>query len=722
MFCKPKITEPVRGQQLQPLDEIAGFLVRPGFYKTNGATQARDGVSFTISSHYATSCTLLLFHPHEKEPYAKLPFPDNYRIGSTYSMFVFGLKIEDFEYAYQFDGPYDEARGHRFDKNKIILDPYARAVTEQRVWGEKFEGEHIYKARVVENNFDWGAKKQLENKLEDLIIYELHVRGFTMHESSGVQARGTFEGIREKIPYLKELGVNAVELMPIFEFDEMDSAREHDGHKLLDYWGYNTVCFFAPNTSYSSVLEHNHEGDELKRLIRDLHENGIEVLLDVVFNHTAEGNEHGPTFSFKGLDNKIYYILTPEGYYYNFSGCGNSVNCNHPIVRQFIMDCLRYWVIEYRVDGFRFDLASILSRDQNGAPMDNPPLLEHMAFDQILSGVKLIAEAWDAGGLYQVGTFPSWNRWAEWNGRYRDDMRRFLKGDDGMSSAAVARMTGSRDIYDPLVRGQSASVNFLTCHDGFTLHDLYAYNVKHNEANGWDNTDGDNNGNSWNCGCEGETDDPQVEQLRRRMIKNAFAVLMCSRGPAMFFAGDEFCNTQKGNNNAYCQDNEISWLDWRRKETYADVFEFARFMIHFRNMHPVLRKPTKPASCGFADISYHHGRAWNADCGNNARLIGLLYAGKNDADEDDLVFVGVNTYWETLGTSFPDCPEGYEWLLVADTARGGNLPVDEVITAGRYDLGPRSVMIMVNRKKAAEAAETLAEEQSVDLPEHDETT
>ena len=701
MFRRTKWTEPVRGQQLQPLDEIAGFQVRPGFYKTSGATQGNDGVSFTISSHYATGCTLLLFHPREKEPYAKLPFPDNYRIGSTYSMFVYGLKIEDFEYAYQFDGPYDEAKGHRFDKNTIILDPYARAVTEQREWGEKFEGEHVYKARVVENNFDWGAKKQLENKLEDLIIYELHVRGFTMDPSSGVKARGTFEGIREKIPYLKELGVNAVELMPIFEFDEMDSAREHDGKKLLDYWGYNTVCFFAPNTSYSYVQEHNHEGDELKRLIRELHENGIEVILDVVFNHTAEGNDMGPTFSFKGIDNKIYYMLTPEGYYYNFSGCGNSVNCNHPIVRQFIMDCLRYWVVEYRVDGFRFDLASILSRDQNGAPMDNPPLLENMAFDQILSGVKLIAEAWDAGGLYQVGTFPSWNRWAEWNGRYRDDMRRFLKGDDGMAPAAVARMTGSRDIYDPLVRGQSASVNFLTCHDGFTLYDLYSYNTKHNEANGWNNTDGDNNGNSWNCGCEGETDDPQVTKLRHQMIKNAFAALMCSRGPAMFFAGDEFCNTQNGNNNAYCQDNEISWLDWTRREEYADVFEFARFMIHFRKEHPVLRKPTAPASCGFADISYHHGRAWNADCGNNARLIGLLYAGKNDADEDDLVYVGVNSYWEKLGTSFPDPPEGYDWVLIADTAQGGKLPIDEVITVGRYDLAPRSVIIMIVKKKEA---------------------
>ena len=694
MLDKMHETDSLRGHSLQPLDEIAGFQVRPGFYRTNGAVQGKGGVSFTISSHYATGCTLLLFHPREREPYARLPFPDNYRIGSTYSMFVFGLKIEDFEYAYQFDGPYDEAQGHRFDKNAILLDPYARAVTEQRVWGEKFEGEHIYKARVVENNFDWGARKQLENKLEDLIIYEMHVRGFTMSPTSGVEARGTFEGIREKIPYLKELGVNAIELMPIFEFDEMDSAREHEGRQLLDYWGYNTVCFFAPNTSYSSVQEHNHEGDELKRLIRELHENGIEVILDVVFNHTAEGNDLGPTFSFKGIDNKIYYMLTPEGYYYNFSGCGNSVNCNHPIVRQFIMDCLRYWVVEYRVDGFRFDLASILSRDQNGAPMDNPPLLENMAFDQILSGVKLIAEAWDAGGLYQVGTFPSWNRWAEWNGRYRDDMRRFLKGDDGMAPAAVARMTGSRDIYDPLVRGQSASVNFLTCHDGFTLYDLYAYNMKHNEANGWNNTDGDNNGNSWNCGCEGDAQDAQVEALRRRMIKNAFAALLCSRGPAMFYAGDEFCNTQHGNNNAYCQDNEISWLDWSRKEKYADVYAFAQFMIRFRKEHPVLRKPTRPAACGFADISYHHGRAWNADCGNNARLIGLLYAGQDDAGADDLVFVGVNTYWEKLGMSFPDAPSGKRWMLVADTAREEALPINEPVAAGRYDLAPRSVIVL----------------------------
>lgn len=685
----------VRGQKLQPLDEIAGFQVRPGYYRTPGAVMGKGGVSFTICSHYATSCTLLLFHPYEKEPYARIRIPDNYRIGSTYSIFVYGLNIEDFEYAYQFDGPYDERMGHRFNKDTILLDPYARAVTEQRNWGEKFEKEHIYKARVVENNFDWGAKRQLENNLEDLIIYEMHVRGFTMDPSSGVTARGTFEGIREKIPYLKELGVNAVELMPIFEFDEMDSARVHDGKQLLDYWGYNTVCFFAPNTSYSYVQEHNHEGDELKRLIRELHENQIEVILDVVFNHTAEGNEMGPSFSFKGIDNKVYYMLTPDGYYYNFSGCGNTVNCNHPIVSRFIIDCLRYWAIEYRVDGFRFDLATILGRDQSGAPMEKPPLLEAMAFDTVLSGVKLIAEAWDAGGLYQVGSFPSWSRWAEWNGRYRDDMRRFLKSDDGMAPAAVARMTGSTDIYDPAYRGKSASVNFLTCHDGFTLYDLYSYNTKHNEANGWDNSDGDNNGNSWNCGQEGETQDAGIEALRRKMVKNAFATLLCSRGPAMFFAGDEFCNTQYGNNNAYCQDNEISWLDWTRKDTYRDVFSFASFMIHFRKEHPVLRKPTAPADCGYADITFHHGRPWNSDCGNNARLIGLLYAGKDDKGADDLIFIAVNTYWELLGTTFPDAPMGYHWTLVADTARDGALPMKEVLHAGRYDMAPRSVIIVV---------------------------
>lgn len=662
--------KPQRGVKLQPLDEIEGFLVRPGFYNRDGATATSNGVSFTIHSAGATGCTLLLFYPQAKEPYARLKYPESYHIGNTYSMLVFGLDIEKFEYAFQLDGPYDREKGLLFNKDNILLDPYARAVTGQRNWGERPEGGEYftYRARVVENNFDWGNSRHLEYPLEDLVIYEMHVRGFTKDKSSGVRAKGTYEGLREKIPYLKDLGINAVELMPIFEFDEMESARVVDGEQLYNYWGYNTVCFFAPNTGYSSVVEHNHEGDELKQLIYELKAEGIEVILDVVFNHTAEGNENGPCFSFKGIDNNIYYMLTPDGYYYNFSGCGNALNCNHPVTLRFIVDCLRYWVTEYRVDGFRFDLASILTRDQNGAPMAEPPLLQAIAADSILGKVKLIAEAWDAGGLYQVGNFPAYRRWSEWNGKYRDDMRRFLKGDEGLAATAVTRITGSRDLYDPFVRGKSASVNFLTCHDGFTLYDLYSYNTKHNEKNGWNNTDGDNNGNSWNCGVEGDTHDLTIEKLRKRMVKNAFATLMCSRGPAMFYSGDEFCNTQFGNNNAYCQDNQISWLDWSRLSKYQEIHRFFRYMIHFRKKYAILRKGTKVAACGLPEISIHNGRPWNAETNYTSRLIGIMYAGRDEEDtRDDIVFYGMNSYWEPLDMQLPKLPEGLRWKVCVNT-------------------------------------------------------
>ncbi len=695
--------KPQRGTKLQPLDEINGFKVRPGFYNRDGAAAASNGVSFTIHSHGATSCTLLLFRPQEKEPYVRLPFPESYHIGNTYSMLVFDLKIEEFEYAFQLDGPYDKEHGLLFDKNNILLDPYAKAVTGQRNWGERPEdGESfVYHARVVENNFDWGKSRQLELPLEDLVIYEMHVRGFTKDESSGVTAKGTYEGLRQKIPYLKDLGINAVELMPIFEFDEMENARVVDGVQLYNYWGYNTVCFFAPNTGYSSVVEHNHEGDELKQLIYELKENGIEVILDVVFNHTAEGNEDGPNFSFKGIDNNIYYILTPDGHYYNFSGCGNALNCNHPMTRRFIIDCLRYWVTEYRVDGFRFDLASILVRNQSGEPMKNPPILEEIACDSILGKVKLIAEAWDAAGLYQVGNFPAYNRWSEWNGRYRDDMRRFLKGDEGMAGVAITRITGSRDLYDPMDRGQGASLNFLTCHDGFTLYDLYSYNVKHNEKNGWNNTDGDNNGNSWNCGVEGATDDPEIEKLRRRMVKNAFVTLMCSRGPAMFYAGDEFCNTQFGNNNAYCQDNPISWLDWGRLEEYQEIHDFFRYMIAFRKKHTVVRKPCGEAACGFPDISIHNDFPWNARTNYTSRLIGIMYAGRNQEDTgDDVVFYGMNAYWKPLDMQLPGLPDGMRWRVCVNTfveyEDGKDIEAETEFQYGsRLKVPPRSAVVLV---------------------------
>lgn len=662
--------EDVVNTGLLPLDVVEGFKIRPGFFRMYGACVASNGVSFTINSHGATRCTLLLFKPQAPKPYARIPFPDSYRIGDTYSMLVFDIKPDEFEYAFSFDGPYEPAKGLLFNEENVLLDPYSRAVTGQRKWGEKPEGgkDFEYRARVVKSSFDWGNIKQLEQPFEDLVIYETHVRGYTKDKSSGVSAPGTFAGLKDKIPYLKDLGINAVEFMPIFEFDEMESARVVDGVQLYNYWGYNTVSFFAPNTSYAFNEEHNHEGDELKSLIKALKENGIEVILDVVFNHTAEGNEMGPCFSFKGIDNNVYYMLTPDAHYYNFSGCGNVMNCNHPVVRSFIIDCLRHWAIEYRVDGFRFDLASILGRDQNGAPMANPPILESLAFDPVLGKMKLIAEAWDAGGLYQVGSFPSWNRWAEWNGRYRDDMRSFLKGDDGMAGNAITRITGSRDLYSPESRGHKASVNFMTCHDGFTLYDLYSYNEKHNEKNGWNNTDGDNNGHSWNCGAEGETDDPNVNGLRRRLIKNAFAALLCSRGPAMFFAGDEFCNTQFGNNNAYCQDNIISWLDWSRLEEFKEIHDFVRHMIQFRKEHPILRKMTKPSSCQFPEISVHNGTPFNASTDYKTKLIGIMYAGRNEEDtEDDIVFYCMNAYWEPLVMQLPVLPNGKHWHVDTNT-------------------------------------------------------
>ena len=653
--------------------EIAGFPVRPGIYDLNGATPLQNGVNFTIHTCGGTSCELLLFHRAQEEPFAVLPFPEAYKIGDVYSMIVYGLNIDEFEYAYRVDGPYCPEKGLLFDKNKILLDPYAKAVAGQRTWGIRWD--HTYHARVVKDRFDWGDMPQSKKELCDLIIYELHVRDFTHHPSSGVQHRGTFSGLMEKIPYLKELGINAVELMPIFEFDETMNSRTVDGKQLLECWGYNTVGFFAPNSSYAAANEHNQEGTELKTLIKALHDNGIEVILDVVFNHTAEGNEKGNTFSFKGFDNNIYYMLTPDGNYYNFSGCGNTLNCNHPVVQQLILECLRYWTINYRVDGFRFDLASILGRNEDGSPMNNPPLLRTLADDSILSNVKLIAEAWDAGGLYQVGSFPASGRWAEWNGRYRDSLRSYLKGDSWNAWDAAWSISGSGDLYGGYYdnthsnyAGYNSCVNFLTCHDGFTLYDLYAYNDKHNEANGWNNTDGDNNGHSWNCGAEGETDDPNVNGLRRRLIKNAFAALLCSRGPAMFFAGDEFCNTQFGNNNAYCQDNIISWLDWSRLEEFKEIHDFVRHMIQFRKEHPILRKMTKPSSCQFPEISVHNGTPFNASTDYKTKLIGIMYAGRNEEDtEDDIVFYCMNAYWEPLVMQLPVLPNGKHWHVDTNT-------------------------------------------------------
>ena len=699
METKGLLEAPISRIHMEPMDVINGFEVRPGMYEVNGATAIPCGVNFTVYSYGATSCELLLFKRMEAEPYAVLKFPENYKIGKVYSMIVFGLNVHDFEYAYRMDGPYDPKEGLLFNKNNTLLDIYAKAVAGQRLWGiPQMEGD-VYRARVVKDDFDWKDSGQPLIPMEDLIIYEMHVRGFTKHDSSGVAHPGTFAGLREKIPYLKELGINAVELMPIFEFDEMRDYRVVDNKPVMNYWGYNTVCFFAPNTSYTAKVEYNKEGTELKELISALHENGIECILDVVFNHTAEGDERGPCFSFKGFDNNIYYMLTPDGNYYNFSGCGNTLNCNHPIVHQMILECLRYWTTAYHVDGFRFDLATILGRNEDGSPMSKPPLLQSLAFDPILGNVKLIAEAWDAGGLYQVGSFPSWSRWAEWNGRYRDDMRNFLKGDFGMWEVAARRITGSQDIYNPEWRGNNASVNFLTCHDGFTLWDLYSYNEKHNEANGWGNTDGCDDNRSWNCGAEGDTADEGILTLRRRLAMNAFAVLMCSRGTPMFFSGDEFLNSQFGNNNAYCQDNEISWLDWKDLEKNRAHFEFCKYMAAFRKAHPVLRKFAGNSWCGFPEI-----QVMGVDA--ETKVLRVIYAGRIEVDDrgnghDDIVCLAVNVFWEDQEFWLPSMQGGKVWYVAADTS-GRYLPHYipgqqgmNRLPENKVTMGARSVCIFV---------------------------
>lgn len=691
-----------------PMGEIGGFPVRPGIFEMNGAMVIQQGVNFSVHTHEGTSCELLLFHKGQEEPFAVLPFPEEYKIGDVYSMLVFDLDIDDLEYAYRVDGPNRQAEGLIFDKKAILLDPYAKAVAGQRIWGEKQT--KAYHARVVRDTFDWGDMPQSSREMSDLVIYELHVRGFTRHPSSGVKHPGTFEGLKEKIPYLKELGINAVELMPIFEFDENMDVREIDGKKLVDYWGYNTVSFFSPNSSYAALAEDPYAGTELKKLIKAFHDNGIEVILDVVFNHTAEGNEKGPTFCFKGFDNQIYYMLTPDGNYYNFSGCGNTLNCNHPVVRQLVLECLRYWTVVYRVDGFRFDLTSILGRNQDGSPMNNPPLLHLLSCDPLLSNVKLIAEAWDAGGMYQVGDFPASRRWAEWNGRYRDSMRAFLKGDCWQSWNAAWSISGSGDLYggyssdyEGNYAGYNSSVNFFTCHDGFTLYDLYSYNEKHNWGNGWDNTDGSNDNQSWNCGEEGDTWNPAVLNLRYRMIRNACALLMCSRGTPMFFAGDEFGNTQYGNNNAYCQDNEISWLDWSLLEKNRGLFEFFKYMIQFRHDHPVIRKKLPDAVCGMEAIHTHNRNGDDVTIPRDARFLAVSFAGYDrDKGRDDMVYVAVNTYWEDVRITLPTLPRNLSWFLYVNTNGDGQgrffyRPGEGIRIDREFIMRPRSVAIFAIR-------------------------
>jgi glycogen operon protein len=717
-----------------PTHLYQGYGLRPGRPYPFGATDVPNGTNFSVFSKHADYCVLVLFEKGASEPLIEIPFRGlfekpgtkelawgDFRVGNVFCMVVFNLDHENIEYGFRMDGPFDKVdKGqpgiHRFDRRNILLDPYARGIGGREVWGETPDWDDVYhhRARLVMDDFDWESDRPLEIPLEDLVIYEMHVRSFTRHPTSGARHPGTFAGIREKLPYLKDLGINCVELMPIYEFDEFENSKPNPvtGELLLNYWGYSTVGFFSPKAGYAATGKSGDAtmvADELKTLIKDCHQSGIEVMLDVVFNHTAEGNEYGPVISFRGIDNATYYMLTPEGYYYNFSGTGNTLNCNNPIVRNIVLDCLRYWVAEYHVDGFRFDLASILGRDPWGAPLANPPLLEALANDPVLAKVKLIAEAWDAGGLYQVGSFPAYGRWAEWNGKYRDDIRNYLKGDEGLIGAISQRIQGSPDLYTG--RGPTASINFITCHDGFTLMDNFSYNEKHNEANGEGNSDGANDNNSWNSGWEGPTDDPAINEMRLRQVKNALTIMMVSQGVPMILMGDEVGRTKLGNNNTYCHDNELNWFDWNLLEQNGELLKYFKHMIAFRHAHPVLRgrnhlRNDDYVGSGYADISWHGTRAWNADWSNQSRVLAFMLCGKHakeGQEADDYIYVALNSHWDGYELELPQPPDGLQWHVFANTAAA--VP-DDIWEIGQEPLlenqqsiwlGARSALVLVGR-------------------------
>ncbi len=685
---------------MNPTHEIQGIRYRAGHVFPFGASLIEDGVQFSAFSRDATSCTLVLYNHNEPEPFLEIPFPEEFRIGNVYSMIVFDLNIETLEYGFRFDGPWDPENGLRFNKEQVLLDPYAHSVSGRLVWREKPRDVPFqHRGKIVPEDYDWEGDKPLELPSKELIIYEMHIRSFTADPSCNVSYKGTYAGLIEKIPYLLELGVNCVELMPIFEFDEFENSRGD----LVNYWGYSTVNFFSPKAGYAASARYGTEVDELKNMIKRLHANGIQVILDVVFNHTAEGNENGPTISYRGIDNRTYYLLTPDGYYYNFSGCGNTMNCNNSVVRNVVLDCLRYWVSAYHVDGFRFDLASILCRDENGTPMMNPPLLESIAHDAVLGNCVLIAEAWDASGLYQVGSFPAYGRWAEWNGKYRDCVRRFIKGGAECAPEMYLRIGGSPDMYG--ARTSAASVNFITCHDGFTMRDLVSYNEKHNEMNGEDNRDGCNDNNSWNCGAEGETNDPEILALRLRQMKNMMTILLTSRGIPMLLSGDEFGNTQYGNNNAYCQDNEISWLDWTLLEKNRELFDYVRRLIAFRKAHPVLTAENHERGyngTGYPELSFHGTRPWELDENSPGLCFASLWAEDHErfgTEEDCFLYVLVNAHWEEHQFGLPIIPKGLEWHMAFDSNGVSAEPGKELSwKKDNITLGARSTAVLIAKK------------------------
>ncbi len=662
----------------------------PGLPLPYGATLDDHGAQFSIFSRHATGVTLVLFSSADPaDSGEEIPFdPITNRTGDVWHIRVEGVR-EGQLYGYRIDGDYRPSDGLRFNRHKLLVDPYARAVTGNFAW--KLSDARGYDPTapdgadsfstidsapgaprcVVMKNFADSSPPPLNIPFENTVIYEMHLKGFTCHPSSGVKYPGTFLGLIEKIPYLKDLGITAVELMPIMEFDEDENLNHNPltGEKLKNYWGYSTISFFAPKGRYAHGDKTGGQVREFKHMVDELHRAGIEIILDVVINHTAEGDHLGPTLCFRGIDNPIYYMLKDDKrYYQNFSGCGNTFNCNHPIVRNFILDCLKYWVMEMKVDGFRFDLASILGRDQNGIIQQNPPLLEWIAEEPVLRNTKLIAEAWDAAGAYQVGDFPG--RWADWNGRFRDDVRRFWRGDENSAGNFATRITGSSDLYEG--KGPLHSINFITCHDGFTLNDLVSFSEKHNIENGEENRDGENYNFSHNYGKEGLEVPRHIDALRRRQIKNFIATLFLSQGVPMLLAGDEFRRTQKGNNNAWCQDNETSWVNWDFKNLNSEIFRFTKEMIAFRAAHPALRRKDfftgLPQGNGALDISWHGIKPFEPDWSAESGLVECVINGAASGDYVDF-FMAFNASGLHHRIELPPSPSGQPWRLKINTAQ-----------------------------------------------------
>ncbi len=695
---------------MAPCATASRYAVEQGRAHPIGATVDARGVNFSVFSEHATRVELLLFDNHDDaEPVQIVELDyDYHHTFHFWHCYVVGLK-PGAHYAYRVDGPRHFDQGHRFDPDKLLIDPYAKGIVKS-LWKRCDAcrpGSNLatsLRSSVIGVEYDWEGDEPLKRPLCETVIYELHVGGFTRSGTSGVAHPGTFAGVTEKIPYLKSLGVTAVELLPVFDFDDVEVLRTVGDEPLRNYWGYSTMAYFAPHSGYCMTPHCGQQIREFRDMVKAFHKAGIEVILDVVFNHTDEGNHQGPNYCFKGLDNLIYYYLVRENkqFYYDYTGCGNTFHCNHPIPEKLIVDCLEYWVREMHVDGFRFDEGSVLTRGEDGAPLQHPPVIWSTELSETLADAKLFAEAWDAAGLYQIGYFPGY-RWGEWNGRYRDDVRRFVRGDSGLVGAVAARIAGSADLYQSRGRQPINSVNFINCHDGFTLNDLVSYDGKHNDANGEQNRDGNDDNLSWNCGVEGATDDPAVEALRNRQVRNFATILMMSQGIPMFVMGDEVRRTQQGNNNAYCQDNAISWFDWSLVERHADLLRFWQRLIAFRRHHPVIHRARYFTGVvndrGLADLAWH-GTELNAPGWDDPNARALAFTLGGATGEDD-VHVILNMYWEPLEFALP-AVKGRRWHRVIDTSLAAPQDAadpgqEPLIDGATYRANDRSVVVLISK-------------------------